>query len=191
MRACECQIPNHDGGEVAMLGGRLGFLGVGLWGMLLVVAVSHAHLACAADPQVSQQEQGGNTEPPSQEELFRRFEERLSGAQLVGFFTTRGDEASRPLREDRYTIDKVSKGKGDFWLFEAHIQYNNQDTKLRMPLEVKWAGDTPVITLTKVFVPGLGTFTARVLIYENEYAGTWDAGDHGGHLFGRIERGTE
>lgn len=123
---------------------------------------------------------------PSQEELDRRFEETLSGSQLVGFFTQTGDEKDKPLKEDKYTIEKVKKLKNDYWLFEARIQYNNQDTKVPMPLEVKWAGDTPVITLTNVLVPGLGTFTARVLIYGGEYAGTWSAGDHGGHMFGKI-----
>ena len=34
----------------------------------------------------------------------------------------------------------------------------------------------------------LGTFTARVLIYDNRYAGTWQHGKAGGHLFGRIEK---
>lgn len=125
---------------------------------------------------------------PSQDELFQRFEKLLSGAQLIGYFTTHGEEESKPLHADKYTIDKVSKGKGDFWLFDARIQYNNQDQKMRMPLEVKWAGDTPVITLTKVLVPGLGTFSARILFYGDEYAGTWSAGDHGGHMFGRVEK---
>ena len=37
-------------------------------------------------------------------------------------------------------------------------------------------------------IPGFGTFTSRVLIYRGQYAGTWDGGDHGGHLFGKIEK---
>jgi hypothetical protein len=152
----------------------------------------HATIRAAEDEGRRQQEANDAEvtpkpqEVPSQEELFRRFEERLTGSQLIGYFTTRGQETEKPLQADKYTIEKVKKGKGDFWLFEARIQYNNQDVKMPMPLEVKWAGDTPVITLTQVFVPGLGTFTARVLIYGDEYAGTWSAGDHGGHMFGRI-----
>jgi hypothetical protein len=57
-----------------------------------------------------------------------------------------------------------------------------------IPLEIKWAGDTPVITLTNLEIPGLGTFTSRVVIYEGRYAGTWQHGSVGGHLFGRIEK---
>jgi len=56
---------------------------------------------------------------------------------------------------------------------------------------VKWAGDTPVITLTNLGIPGLGTFTSRVVIYDNRYAGTWQHDKVGGNLFGRIERVTE
>ena len=60
-----------------------------------------------------------------------------------------------------------------------------------MPLQVQWAGTTPVITLTNVLIPGLGTFSSRVVIYKNKYAGTWTHGDVGGHLFGTIGPNTD
>jgi len=60
-----------------------------------------------------------------------------------------------------------------------------------LPLEVKWSGDTPVITLTNFTIPALGTFTSRVLIYNGKYAGTWTHGKVGGHLFGTIEKMDE
>ena len=50
-------------------------------------------------------------------------------------------------------------------------------------------GDTPMITLTDLAVPTLGTFTARVFFYGDRYAGTWQHGNVGGHMFGRIEKG--
>jgi len=50
-----------------------------------------------------------------------------------------------------------------------------------------WAGDTPIITMTDVSIPTLGTFTARVFFYGDRYAGTWQHGAVGGHMFGRIE----
>ncbi|MBX7167523.1 MAG: hypothetical protein K1X74_14430 [Pirellulales bacterium] len=118
--------------------------------------------------------------------LERKFCESLTGVTLVGSFTVTG-EGDGTLKEDRYQIDKVTKGKGNFFVFEARIQYEGKDQVFKMPLEVRWAGDTPVITLTNILVPGLGTFTARVLFYEDHYAGTWNGKDHGGHLFGRIE----
>jgi hypothetical protein len=82
----------------------------------------------------------------------------------------------------------VAKLKGDLWRFDTRIVYGDHDVTLPLPLTVKWAGDTPVITLTDTGIPGLGTYTARVLIYRGQYAGTWSAGDHGGQLYGRIEK---
>jgi len=54
-----------------------------------------------------------------------------------------------------------------------------------------WSGNTPVITLDNLWIPGMGTFSARVLIHQGRYAGTWSHGDKGGHLFGRIEKAAD
>src|SRR5687768_10614731 len=124
-----------------------------------------------------------------QAELDRQFEKTMSGAALVGRFTVegRGDAARQP-REERYHINKVTKMSGDYWMFVARVQYGNKDVTVPMMLQVKWAGDTPVITLTDLAIPGLGTYTARVMIFRDHYAGYWSGGDHGGNLWGRIER---
>lgn len=117
--------------------------------------------------------------------LERDFERTMSGATLVGSFTIDGSSKA-PLREERYTIHKVTKVDGDRWRFEARVQYGKLDVTVPMILRVKWAGDTPVITLTDMTIPMLGTYTARVLVYRGHYAGTWDAGDHAGKMFGRV-----
>lgn len=115
-------------------------------------------------------------------DLERQFRDSLSGATLAGRFTGHG----RSLSEEKYTIEKVTKLTHNLWLFHARIQYDSHDLTVPLPLGVKWAGDTPVITLTDVPIPGLGTYTARVLIYRNQYAGTWSGHGTGGHLFGNI-----
>ena len=46
-------------------------------------------------------------------------------------------------------------------------------------------------SLTDAAVPGLGTLSARVLFYEDRYAGNWSHGDVGGNQFGRIVRAGE
>jgi hypothetical protein len=51
-----------------------------------------------------------------------------------------------------------------------------------------WAGDTPIIEMTDVTIPRLGTFSARVFFYGDRYAGTWQHGQYGGHMFGRIQK---
>ncbi len=123
---------------------------------------------------------------PSQEELEKQFSEKMTGATLVGSFTVTGINDDKPLREDRYTLGKVAKLKNGLWSFEARIQYGDHDVKLPLALPVKWAGDTPVISVTNVAFPGLGTYTARVVIYGDQYAGTWSGSDHGGQMFGKI-----
>ena len=126
--------------------------------------------------------------PPPLElnEAEKQFQESLNKVTLIGYFT-QGDGAE--LHDDKYVIERVTKIKEDTWKFEARIQYNKKDFKVAMPLPVKFAGDTPVISLTNFAVPGFGSFTARVVMYNGAYAGTWGsagANGHGGKLFGKI-----
>ena len=118
----------------------------------------------------------------------QRFQEMLSGVTLTGHFTVAGGTDWGTLREEKYTIAKVTKMSGDYWLFFARIQYGGRDVTVPLQLEVKWADDTPIITLTDLELPNLGTFTARVLIYRGQYAGTWSNNKYGGHLFGIITK---
>ena len=113
----------------------------------------------------------------------KAFQDSLTNVQLVGFFTT-GD--SDTLSGDKYTIERISKVKDDIWKFEARIQYNGKDFKVGLPVPVKWAGDTPVISVTKFAIPGYGVFDARVVVYGGDYAGTWSGGKAGGKMFGKI-----
>jgi hypothetical protein len=122
--------------------------------------------------------------------LFQAFAKNLTNVELVGQFTI--DNSSKPLREERYEIHSVAKApKGDYWLFQARIKYGEYDVTLPLPLEVKWAGKTPVITLDNVTIPVLGTFSARVVIDGQRYAGTWTHGEVGGHMFGKIQKQTK
>lgn len=57
-----------------------------------------------------------------------------------------------------------------------------------MIIPVKWAGDTPVISVTDMTIPLLGTYTARVTIYKDTYAGMWSGGNHGGYMWGKLEK---
>ena len=118
----------------------------------------------------------------------KEFQESMSGVTLNGHYTRQDGNG---LSDDKYTIEKVSKVKGDLWRFETRVQYGAHDVKLPVELQVKWAGDTPVITLTKLAIPGLGTFSSRVVLYEGRYAGTWQHDKVGGHLFGTIEKAED
>lgn len=125
---------------------------------------------------------------PEQQALYKKLEQDLTGAKLSGTFTVIGKE-DRPPRPEEYTISSAMKlPDGDLWLLKARVKYGDKDVTLPIPLEIKWAGDTPVITMTNMEIPGLGTFSTRVVLYEGRYAGTWQHGAVGGHLFGKIEK---
>lgn len=125
---------------------------------------------------------------PSQDELNKKLAADLTNVKLVGSFTVSGKEGETPKAEE-YTITSALKlPEADLWLLKARIKYGKTDQTFPIPLEIKWAGDTPVITLTDLEIPGLGTFTSRVVIYDGRYAGTWQHGSVGGSMFGRIEK---
>jgi hypothetical protein len=121
---------------------------------------------------------------PDRDELEKAFIARLTNAALVGKFSIAGKEGDKP---ERYEIESVKKHRGDDWVITARIKYGDKDVKLPIVVPVYWAGDTPVISLTDLEIPGLGTFTARVMIHGDRYAGTWQHGEVGGHLWGKVE----
>jgi len=129
-------------------------------------------------------------EPSERAALEKQFAEQLSGATLAGSYTTDGQDKAPPA-EEKYQISKVAKLPDGDWLFVVRMQFGDVDLQLPLKLQVEWAGDTPVITLTDFSIPGLGTFTSRVVIYRERYAGTWQHGKVGGHLFGRVVKKEE
>ncbi len=74
---------------------------------------------------------------------------------------------------------------------QTRIKYGDHDVTVPIVITILWAGQTPVMTLDKVVVPGLGTFSARVVFHEDKYAGTWSHDDVGGHLFGKVEESSK
>ena len=150
------------------------------------------HLACLAASFALTTGWGTNLadEPntPSREELIKDLEKSLTGAKLTGRFTVKGKEDMAPAPEE-YTITSARKLiDGDQWMITARIKYGQTDKSFPVPIEIKWAGTTPVMTLDKVTIPGLGTFSTRVVIHGDMYAGTWQHDEVGGHLFGTIEK---
>lgn len=146
---------------------------------LLLVAIGTLPLAA---------QEAGKKETPPREELIKKLETDLTNVKLIGTFTVSGKE-DQPPKAEEYTITRAIKlPEGDVWMINSRIKYGNKDVTMPVPVEIKWAGDTPVISLTEMAIPGLGTFTCRVLIYDNRYTGTWQHGKVGGLMFGRIEK---
>ena len=133
---------------------------------------------------------GRRASPASLTDLERQFTDRMRDAVLVGRFTIAGreDPAASP---ERYEISSVEKLGGGDWRFNARIKYAKFDVTLPIVIPMVWAGDTPMITMTDVSIPSLGTFTARVFFHGDRYAGTWQHGTVGGHMFGQIQKGGD
>ena len=123
------------------------------------------------------------TAPADQAALEKRFEQTMSGASMVGYFTINGQKDAP--KEDSYVISKAVKGTGDLWTLTARIGEKG-NIELPITLPVKWAGDTAVIMVTDLGLPGVGTYSARVVIYKDQYSGIWSAANHGGFMWGRL-----
>src|SRR5262245_50940743 len=126
----------------------------------------------------------------SQAELEAALSKMLTGATLEGSFTnTGGGRDGDRLRTDKYTLGEVKKLEGKTWMIQAKIQYRNSDAVMvALPLPIEWAGDTPVIVVDNFTIPGMGTFSARVMFFDDHYAGYWKHGDRGGNMFGLVRR---
>jgi hypothetical protein len=125
------------------------------------------------------------------EQLEASFKAMLTKATMSGRWCSTKDGKLGPEKEDKYTIVSASKVNGDKWVINARIQFNKREMVIPIPVEVKWAGDTAVLSVDKLQYPGGGTYSARVLFYEHTYAGTWSGGDHGGLLSGVITNEKE
>jgi hypothetical protein len=128
---------------------------------------------------------GAAIAPASLPEAERAFAERMRNVKLVGTFTVDGREP-QPPRDDGYEIDSVEKVGEDQWRFNARFGRFNTTIPIVVPL--RFIGDTPVIMMTDTPLPIIGTFTVRLFFYGDRYAGTWQHGEVGGQMSGRIER---
>ena len=121
-----------------------------------------------------------------QQALIEKLAEAISNTKWTGSFTVTGNEANP--KTESYEIKDAQYQGDDKWLLTARIAYGDRDVTVPIPLEIKWAGRTPVITVDNLTIPALGIFDARVLIRRGSYAGTWAHGKKGGHLFGKYEK---
>jgi len=132
-----------------------------------------------------------DTKPESGIEMNEQeqaFSDRMENVVLTGHFTT--DEKRGEREPEKYHIVKATKTGKDQWLILAKISYGKKAEvpAIPIPVKIQWAGDTPVFSLTDLSIPGFGTFTSRVMFFEDRYAGTWQHGESGGHLYGTISK---
>ena len=122
-------------------------------------------------------------------ERERAFSERMRDVVLDGSFTVAWPEPRDRVFSDRYEIARATRLDGDRWRFEARIAYGDVDVTLPVVVPIHWAGDVPLIRMVDLDIPGLGSeFGATILFDGDRYGGTWDHGEVGGFMFGRIVR---
>ena len=119
--------------------------------------------------------------------LEKAFAAKLTGAKLVGMFSLDGKD-SGANKPDKYQIVSAKKDSGDNWVITAKMKVGENEIDVPVPIKVYWADDTPVMSLTDLTIPGMGTFTARVMFHGVRYAGTWQHGEAGGHMWGIVEQ---
>ncbi|MFM8574259.1 MAG: hypothetical protein ACKOAU_21880, partial [Pirellula sp.] len=143
--------------------------------LLLLVLVGHI---VTGETSVLGQEASKTSKPPIEE-----FEKYLSNSILSGSFTMDGQPLNK-LEEERYEIKSAKKLEGDdnLWEIKTRIKYGNKDLTVPVVVNLEWVGRTPMIVLDSVTIPGLGTFSARVVFHDRKYAGTWKHDNVGGHL---------
>lgn len=126
--------------------------------------------------------------PQVDKALIDKLERYLTDSKWTGNFTIVGQEDQK-LNPETYEITKAKHAGGDSWLLTARIKYGDKDKIIELPpLDIKWAGESPVITVDRMSIPLMGVFDARVIIRNNKYAGIWSHNQVSGHLFGVIER---
>lgn len=166
--------------------GALLALGISL---LVALGFSPQGLDAAAEANVDR-DVPSKTATRSQVELEQKFRETFTNATLVGRWRLSGKDGKLgEAREETYSVQSVTKASKDVWLFNGvRVKYGGKDVTLPVPIPMKvlWAGDTPVISVTNLAFPGLGTYTARVMVYRGIYTGAWFASDHGGSMSGQI-----
>ena len=122
----------------------------------------------------------------SPDDRGERLAAYLNSCKFVGKFTIDGKDDKTPKTEE-YTISKCEKlPEADMYRLTARIKYGDVDQEVPLDLKILWSGRTPVITMDSFWIPGMGTFGARVLIHSDRYAGTWQHDAVGGHMFGKI-----
>lgn len=127
-------------------------------------------------------------EPLPLTEQEQKFADLLTKASLIGGYGARSGarEQPKPERYDIQSMTKVSDGK---WLVMATMSFKDVNVPIPIPVEVRWAGDTPMMQVTDLAIPLLGSgFSARILFYDSQYSGVWKHGDAGGQMWGVVKK---
>jgi len=164
-------------------------IGVAVW--VGASAQASAQSQVTEPPKEAQKSASAANKPlPSDPE--ERFKALFTNVTLSGRWARIKDGLLGEERAgDKYTIVSVVKRDGDSWTVNAKMKYGEKELILPVPVRMKFAGDTAVLSVEDLGMPGGGTYTARLLIFERTYSGTWKDQRGGGMLYGTIASQTE
>mgnify|MGYP006908210433 CR=1 FL=1 len=152
---------------------------------LLIVGFADSPPAVAQQAADAEKKTENTAELNEQEQAFA---DDMAGCVLVGTFSVDGKDDAAP-KSERYEIKGATKVEGENWLIHARIVFGDIDAVVPVPVQMHWAGDTPVLSVNDLELPLVGSeFSARVLFDGDRYAGTWGHGKVGGHMWGMIEK---
>lgn len=152
---------------------------------MLCLAGPLSSISMLAQVSVAQDQKTTPTETKLTE-LESNFKNTLTNSKFAGYWRLRRDGQLTEAKKETYTIKNITKVTSNNWIIEATIQYGSKNVTVPVPVQVEWADDTPVISVTRLGIPGLGTYSARVLVYDDCYSGVWSGPDYGGLLSGVI-----
>src|SRR5262245_11890385 len=122
-----------------------------------------------------------------------KFIAMLKNATLKGTWApVAGGQLGKEKGDDSYKIARVEKGDGDKWKVVSIFNVQGQEMQFPIPCQVKFAGDTAVLILDNVRAgPGKANWSARIMFFDDVYAGRWwetANREHGGTIAGTITR---
>jgi hypothetical protein len=165
--------------------------------LLLFIALAK-FAAFGQDQTKAGQEKESKAEPAAsaQKELPADPEERFkllfTKSYLSGRWAPLKDGAlGEEKAGDKYYIVSAIKGTGDNWTVNARMKYRDQEITMPIPVQMRFTGDVAILEVNNLAIPGGGTYTARLLIYERTYSGTWKGQRGGGMLYGTITNEAE
>jgi hypothetical protein len=156
--------------------------------ILSSLVLTLASPAFAQDSKPPAKPAATNSSTPALTPAEAKFKELLTNATLSGRWAPIKDGKMGEEKEDKYALGGATKVKDDTWIISAKMKYGGHEFAAPIPVTVKWAGDTPVIVVDKLTIPGGGTYSARVLFFEKTYAGSWSSANHAGLLSGTISK---
>jgi len=122
-----------------------------------------------------------------------KFVAMLKNATLKGTWAPiAGGKLGGEKGDDSYKIARVEKGEGGKWSVVSVFKVRDREVEFPISCSVKFAGDTAVLILDNVRAgPGAANWSARILFFDDVYAGRWwetANKEHGGTIAGTITR---